>query len=87
MAAPSSVRSIGAAAAAHALRPSALHPAGIEQDRLHALHLGDAIVERSGRGIPGRQLLVVRVEPRVELGAVVGEVDHRMRITVAGLGE
>ena len=40
-----------AAAAADALRPAVLHPARVEQDRLHALHLGDVVVERSGRGV------------------------------------
>jgi hypothetical protein len=46
------------------------------------LHLGDAIVERSGREISRRQLSVVRIEPRMELGAIVGEVDRRRRIRV-----
>ena len=42
-----------AAEAADALRPSVAHPARVEQDRLHPLHLGDVVVERPGRGDSG----------------------------------
>ena len=62
-----------AAASADPLRPPALHPARFEQNRFHPLHLGDVFVERSGRVERRRELLVVRIEPGVELGAVVGE--------------
>ncbi len=72
----------GATASADALRPSALHPAGFEQDRFHALHLRDVFVERSGWSEPRRELLVVRVEPGVELGAVVGKRSGRRRALV-----
>ena len=55
-AAPSSVRSIGGPPRPPTRsRPAALHPARLEQDRLHSLHLGDVIVERSGwrdSGVP-----------------------------------
>ena len=62
-----------AAEAADALGPAVAHPARVEQDRLHALHLRDLLVERSGRGVARRELVVVRVEPGVELGAEVGD--------------
>ena len=38
---------------ADALRPAVPHPARVEQDRLHALHLRDLLVERAGRGDSG----------------------------------
>ena len=38
-----------AAEPADALGPAVAHPARVEQDRLHALHLRDLLVERSGR--------------------------------------
>ena len=66
------------AEAADALGPAALHPAGVVQERLHALHLRDVLVERPRRGEAGRELGVVRVEPRVELGAEVGDRPSRI---------
>ena len=54
-----------AAEPADALGPAVAHPARVEQDRLHPLHLRDLLVERSRRGVRRRELVGVRVEPRV----------------------
>ena len=63
-----------AAEPADPLGPAVPHPARVEQDRLHALHLRDLLVERSGRrDSGGASSSLVRVEPRVELGAEVGD--------------
>ena len=66
-----------AAEPADALGPAPAHPARVEQDRLHPLHLRDLLVERSRRRIRRRELVVVRVEPRRELGAEVGDLHRR----------
>jgi len=49
------------------------HPAGVEQDRFHALHLRDLLVERPRRLVLRRELGRVPVEPREEPGAEVGD--------------
>ena len=76
-AAPSSVRSIGEPPRppTRSGHPRCIQPASNRIDFTRCIWATRSSM-RSGRGIPGRQLLVVRVEPRVELGAVVGEVGH-----------
>ena len=63
-----------AAEPADPLGPAVPHPARLEQDRLHPLHLRDLLVERARRRVRRRELVGVRVEPGVELGAELGDV-------------
>ena len=66
-----------AAEAADPFGPAVAHPSGLVQDRLDALHLRDVLVERARRREARRELVVVRVEPGVKRGPVLGELPGR----------